>query len=235
MNLLKMELKKINIRPYCISALVICFCLLGLFYIFAWVPHLESGSEASEILFSSYRGIAAVGGAIALMAFSGLASAMGFGYVMKEYSGSCAILLFSYPIDRKIVVWVKTGLLLAFITVALPACTYGSFLAFAVTGHMLSLVDNGLYIMDLLLIYRDTLILAFLADGIVLCSIRIGFIKKSNSITVLSAVLLSMLLANMAADINNHLTMVMGVTIVVLLAGVLFIFDMARKIERMEI
>lgn len=109
------------------------------------------------------------------------------------------------------------------------------FLAFAVTGHMLSLVDNGLYIMDLLLIYRDTLILAFLADGIVLCSIRIGFIKKSNSITVLSAVLLSMLLANMAADINNHLTMVMGVTIVVLLAGVLFIFDMARKIERMEI
>jgi len=234
-NLLKMELKKMNIRPYCISALVICFCLLGLFYIFAWVPHLESGSEASEILFSSYRGIAAVGGAIALMAFSGLASAMGFGYVMKEYSGSCAILLFSYQIDRKIVVWVKTGLLLAFITVALPAFTYGSFLAFAVTGHMLSLVDNGLYIMDLLLIYRDTLILAFLADGIVLCSIRIGFIKKSNSITVLSAVLLSMLLANMAADINNHLTMVMGVTIVVLLAGVLFIFDMARKIERMEI
>lgn len=151
------------------------------------------------------------------------------------HRGSCAILLFSYPIDRKIVVWVKTGLLLAFITVALPACTYGSFLAFAVTGHMLSLVDNGLYIMDLLLIYRDTLILAFLADGIVLCSIRIGFIKKSNSITVLSAVLLSMLLANMAADINNHLTMVMGVTIVVLLAGVLFIFDMARKIERMEI
>ena len=131
--------------------------------------------------------------------------------------------------------WVKTGLLLASITVALPVCTYGSFLAFAVTGHMLSLVDNGLYIMDLLLIYRDTLILAFLADGIALCSIRIGFIKKSNSITVLSAVLLSMLLANMAADINNHLTMVMGVTIVVLLAGVLFIFDMARKIERMEI
>ena len=100
---------------------------------------------------------------------------------------------------------------------------------------MLSLVDNGLYIMDLLLIYWDMLILAFLVDGIVLCSIRIGFIKKSNSITVLSAVLLSMLLANMAADINNHLTMVMGVTIVVLLAGVLFIFDMARKIERMEI
>lgn len=125
MNLLKMELKKMNIRPYCISALVICFCLLGLFYIFAWVPHLESGSEASEILFSSYRGIAAVGGAIALMAFSGLASAMGFGYVMKEYSGSCAILLFSYPIDRKIVVWVKTGLLLAFITAALQILLEG--------------------------------------------------------------------------------------------------------------
>ena len=78
MNLLKMELKKIDIRPYCVSSLAICFSLLGLFYIFAWVPSLESGAEASEILFSSYKGIAAVGGAIALMAFQAWPLPWGF-------------------------------------------------------------------------------------------------------------------------------------------------------------
>lgn len=41
------------------------------------------------------------------------------------HRGSCAILLFSYPIDRKIVVWVKTGLLLAFITAALQILLEG--------------------------------------------------------------------------------------------------------------
>nr|WP_300850983.1 hypothetical protein [uncultured Acetatifactor sp.] len=235
MNLLKMELKKIDIRPYCVSSLAIGFCLLGLFYIFAWVPSLESGSEASEILFSSYRGIAAVGGAIALMAFSGLAAAMGFCYVVKEYCGSRAILLFGYPVDRKMVVWAKAGLLLSFVTVALTACTYGSFLAFAVTGSMFSLVDNSLHFLDLVIIYRNTLVLAFLADGIALCSIRIGFIKKSNSITVLSAVFLSMLLANLAADMNDHFTVVMGLAVVILSAGLLMMFDMARRVDRMEI
>ena len=133
------------------------------------------------------------------------------------------------------VVWAKAGLLLSFVTVALTACTYGSFLAFAVTGSMLSLVDNSLHFLDLVIIYRNTLVLAFLADGIALCSIRIGFIKKSNSITVLSAVFLSMLLANLAADMNDHFTVVMGLAVVILSAGLLMMFDIARRVDRMEI
>ena len=82
MRILRLELRKTNICPYCIAAAAIFLCLLGLSFLFAYVPKLESGSQNSAVLFSSYSGIMTVNGAIALMAFSALASAMGYRYVL---------------------------------------------------------------------------------------------------------------------------------------------------------
>ena len=78
MNILKLELKKTNIKPYFLSAIAVFVCIMGLTYILAWVPHLDSGDKNAAILFSTYRGIAAICNAIALMSFSILASAMGY-------------------------------------------------------------------------------------------------------------------------------------------------------------
>ena len=107
MKLLSLELKKVNIISYCIAAFAIFACLLGLAYIFAWVPSLGTADPNAMELFSTYSGIAAMTGAVGLMALSALASAMGYRYVIKEYSGANAILLFTYPINRKTVVWAK--------------------------------------------------------------------------------------------------------------------------------
>lgn len=101
MKLLKLELRKANIKPYCFMVIVLFVCLLGLSYIFAWVPSFNSGDENARVLFSSYQGISAISSAIAMMGFSVLSAAMGFRYVIKEYCGANAILLFSYPINRK--------------------------------------------------------------------------------------------------------------------------------------
>ena len=112
MNILKLELKKTNIKPYFLSAIAVFVCIMGLTYILAWVPHLDSGDKNAAILFSTYQGIAAICNAIALMSFSILASAMGYRYLTKEYCGVGAILLFSYPINRKSVVWAKAAVIL---------------------------------------------------------------------------------------------------------------------------
>ena len=235
MKLLRLELKKTNIKSYCFAASAIFVCLLGLTYIFAWVPSLGTADPNAVELFSTYSGIAAMGGAAGLMAFSALASAMGYRYVIKEYSGAGAILLFTYPIDRKTVVWAKIKLLLLFISITVLVCTFGGFIVFVLTGHMFSLVDDNLQLNDIAIAYRNTLVLACLTDGIALCSLCIGFIKKSNSMTVISAILLSMLLVNLAADINQSFTMVFGLSAVILVIGLLLTFNMVRKVERMEI
>lgn len=99
MNLMRMELKKTNIKSYFFAASAIFICLLGLAYIFAWVPSLGTADPNAVELFSTYQGISAMGGAVGLMEFSALASAMGYRYVIREYSSANVILLFTYPVD----------------------------------------------------------------------------------------------------------------------------------------
>ncbi len=77
---------------------------------------------------------------------------------------------------------------------------------------MFSLVDDKLQSIDIALAYRNALVLACLTDGIALCSLRIGFIRKSNSMTVISAIGFSMLLVNLAADINQSFAVVLGLS-----------------------
>ena len=233
MKLLRLELKKNNIKSYCIAASAVFACLLGLTYIFAWVPSLGTADPNAMELFSTYSGIATMTGAVGLMALSALASAMG--YVLKEYSSANAILLFTYPISRKAVVWAKIKLLLLFVSVTTLVCTFGGFIVFVLTGHIFSLVDDNLQLVDIALAFRNALVLACLTDGIALCSLRIGFIRKSNSMTVISAILLSMLLVNLAADINQSFTTVFYLSVVILVIGLLLTFNMAQKVENMEV
>lgn len=235
MNLLRLELRKSNIRPYFFSVLAIFICILGLMYIFAWVPHLDSGDKNAAVLFSSYQGIVSISGAIALMAFSALSSAMGFLYVIKEYRGANAVLLFCYPINRKSILWAKIQLLLFFTSITLFVALFGSFLIFAATEDLFSLVDNSLHFSDFAIAFRNTLVLILLANGIALCSIRIGFIRKSNSITVISAILGSMLLVNVVAQINSRFLAVLSMAVVIFLIGIVLTFNLARKIDVMEI
>lgn len=235
MNLLRLERKKTNIKTYCFAAAAIFVCLLGLTYIFAWVPSLGTADPNATALFSTYEGISAMSGAIALMAFSALASAMGYRYVIKEFSGTSAVLLFTYPIDRKKLVWTKVKLLTAFISVVVLLVPIGYFVIFAVTGQLLSLVNDTLQLMDFILIIRNTFVLACLINGIALCALRVGFIKKSNSVTVICAIVFSMLLVNLAADINNSFKIVLSLSVIILLAGLLLVRNMARKVENMEV
>lgn len=235
MNTLKLELKKTNIKPYCLIAAILFVCLLGLQYIFAWVPHLDSGDQNALLLFSSYARISSISGAVALMAFATLAASMGFRYITNEYCGSNAILLFSYPINRRAVLWAKTEILLCFISVAMFLTVFGGFLLFAASNLVLGMMDTPLRLTDIVLTFRNALALVCLADGIALVSVRVGFIKKSNSTTIVLAVVLSMFAVNLAAGINDYFPMVPLLSVSSLLIGLFLTWSLSRKIDGMEV
>lgn len=235
MNILKLELKKTNIKPYFLSAIAIFVCIMGLTFILAWVPHLDSGDKNAANLFSTYQGIAAVSNAVALMSFSILASAMGFRYLTKEYCGENAILLFSYPMNRKSVVWAKVTVILLFISVAMFLTEFFGFLIFTGTDSILGMVNESLQISDFILAFRNALVLVCLTDGIILCAIRIGFIKKSNSVTIIAAVIWSLLLVNPVAAINEQFLPVLLLSAATLLGGILLTINLSHKVNRMEL
>lgn len=157
MRILRLELRKTNICPYCITAAAIFLCLLGLSFLFAYVPKLESGSQNSAVLFSSYSGIMAVNGA--LMAFSALSSAMGYRYVIREYCGAQAILLFSYPISPKRILTAKTLLLMMFTSIAAIGTTLCSFTAFAMAASTFSFVEEQLVLARFVTALRNSIMI----------------------------------------------------------------------------
>ena len=53
--------------------------------------------------------------------------------------------------------------------------------------------------------------------------------------TIINAILLSMLLVNMAADINQSFAIMFSLSSVIFVTGLLLTFNMVRKVERMEI
>ena len=66
--------------------------------------------------------------------------------------------------------------------------------------HMFSLLDDNLQFIDIAITskYLGT----YLADGITLCYFFTHWLQKSNSMTIIGTILLSMLLVNIA-DINK--------------------------------
>ena len=224
-----------NICPYCIAAAAIFLCLLGLSFLFVYVPKLDSGSQNSAVLFSSYSGIMAVNSAIALMSFSALASAMGHRYVILEYCGAQAILLFSYPISLKRILMAKIVLLMTFTSTAAIGTTLCSFTAFAMAASAFSFVEEQLVLAHFVTALRNSIVIACLACGITLCSIRIGFAQKSNSMTVISAILFSMLLTNFVAAIDDYFAELLLFTVILLLTGILLMWNLANSMDSMEL
>ena len=53
--------------------------------------------------------------------------------------------------------------------------------------------------------------------------------------TIINAILLSILLVNMAADINQSFAIMFSLSSVIFVTGLLLTFNMVRKVERMEI
>ena len=57
MRILRLELRKTNICPYCIAAAAIFLCLLGLSFLFAYVPKLESGRQRCHCAYGLLRAV----------------------------------------------------------------------------------------------------------------------------------------------------------------------------------
>ena len=105
---------------------------------------------------------------------------------------------------------------------------YGGFLIFIGTDSVLQMVNDTLVPGDFMLAFRNALVLVCLADGIALCAIRIGFIKKSNSVTIISAVILSMLLINPVAAINEQFLPVLFLAAAALIGGILLTLNVSH-------
>lgn len=99
-KLIKFELKRNRLKTYHIAVVIITVVILSFLYLLATIPQIDAADSDTE-MFMSYDFIIGLGNIISMAVFSIMSSVMASKFIVDEYTGKKAILLFCYPVDRK--------------------------------------------------------------------------------------------------------------------------------------
>ena len=234
MKLIKLELKRNNIRTYLVASAISCVVLLGFIYLIAYAAQLEDCGPR-EIVFRNYTNIFRLIGIISLVIFSTMSAIMYSRLIIGEYSGKRAALLFSYPISRSKILLAKLILVFVFTSVSMLVCTAIPYIVFSITELVSPIVIQDVMTMSLAADTLKTSSIAVLAlGGIGIISLRIGFIQKSVPTTLITALLLSAIYGNAAINANSILSNVL-ISGIGLIVAVIVITELSNKVNKMEV
>lgn len=232
-HLINLELKKINIRPYFCAGIIIIVCMAAFLYTFAIIAFVGGDQDVAE--FSSYYNIWVLINALQTVAYSVLAAAMFSVFLLKDYTGKNAILIFSYPIDRKKLIQSKMLLVLAFVASIMMIGTAFIYAIFIITEKIFPLVSDELSVGLCVNVLLDTVICLIISLGIAIISVRIGFNKKSIQKTIIAAIILCSCAANMIATMSYTYFPVVLMLIVLVFIAFISYKDIVNKIEKTEV
>ncbi len=229
-KLMKLELQRINLRPYFISSAVSGLFLLVFTYFVAYVAQVEQ-----ETQFMTYANIFLFTSAIGIMLFGILSATMYAKLVIAEYSGKRLALLFSYPISRKKIFTAKVLIVSFIVLISMLLCMAISILVFAATESVAPIVSDTMTNNLFMETFKMTFVSLVAVIAIGLLSMGIGFIKRSVSITLISAFVLSGIYGNVAVSASENFAIalpVVGISLVIIL---LVLLILSNKINYMEV
>lgn len=233
-KLIKLELKRNNLRTYLAASAVLCVVLLGSIYFIACAAQLED-SGVREIAFRSYTNIFRLTGIISLVVFSTMSAIMYSRLIIEEYTGKRAALLFSYPVSRGKILLAKVLLVFVFSSISMLICTAIPYLVFGLTETVSPIVVQDVMTGGVVAEALKTSGAAVLAlGGIGIVSLRIGFIRKSVPTTLICTLLLSSVYGNAAINANGFPASLL-INGFGLAAAAIVITELTNKINKMEV
>lgn len=229
-KLIKLELQRINLRPYFIGTAIFGIVLLAFTYFVAYVAQVEQ-----EVQFMTYGNIFQFTGAISILLFGILSAAMYAKLIIEEYSGKRLALLFSYPVSRKKIFTAKVLIVLLFVVLSMLLCTILPISIFSATEMFFPIVSDTMT-SNIFIIALGNSIVSFIAvSAIGLLALRIGFIKKSVSVTLISAFILSGLYGNIAIGSAGNIAVSLLVAGISLIGISVVLVTLSHKINHMEV
>lgn len=229
-KLIKLELERINLRPYFISSAIFCIVLLVFTYFIACVAQVEQ-----EVEFMNYRNIFLFTGAISTFLFGILSATMYAKLIVEEYSGKRLALLFSYPVSRQKTFIAKILIVLLFVIRSMFLCTMLPIGVFALTEAFSPIVSDVMTRDILITAFCNMLVSLVAVSAIGLLSMRIGFIKKSIATTLISTFILSGIYGNIAISNAGKAAIYLIIAGVSLLVILVILVTLSRKINQMEV
>jgi ABC-type transport system involved in multi-copper enzyme maturation permease subunit len=222
-NLIRLELKKNNIKPYLLGVLGITIIMFGFLYLYAGVDDEELSTYADVTMLVSSLGMAS---------YCVLGAVMFARFAVEEYRGKRAILLFSYPISRAKTLFAKVIVVCGFVFAFSLLTNFIVFGFFNISEYFAPLVHEG----ELSRMFADAALLSaingFLAIAVSLIALAAGLWKESTPVTIITAVVICSIFSSVFTQaVMNSLTNVgfMAVIVGVIAAVAAGVFGLAIK------
>jgi len=233
-KLISLELKWNSLRSYHIGVFISGVLMLGLLYLLAAVPELDP-SETDLEMFMSYRSLVGLANIMLMVIFTILSAVMSAKFVIEEYDGKRAILLFSYPVSRQKVLSAKMCMVFLYTVIAMCLCGtvisgifFGTESVFHICPDTLSL-DTILYCGFSLVCY------SLLAGVWGMVALWIGFSKRSVTVTIVAAAIISVVICQIMAMTLNYLAGAVMFLVAGSIGAVAAWTNLKRNIANMEV
>ncbi|MGG2092652.1 ABC transporter permease [Bacillus sp. S13(2024)] len=232
-ELIKLELKKVDLKTYLIATVAITAVLLGLITLLGYVSHNEGDVEMQNFTF--YKSLIPLGQSMILVAFGVLSSVMYSKIIVEAYNAKQATLLFMYPISRRKMMIAKLVSVYIFVFCAYLLSSLFIFPCLILINSILHFMSDSFVLSYLL---NSLIQFSLLASSIGVISVGIGFIKKSVPTTILSSVILGSIFCNIVFNLTNsaNVANLFNLFLVLILIGaVVSTFFLTNNVKKMEV
>lgn len=238
MNLCRLELMKIRLSTYLWAISGIFVSLLALGILFLLIAQIEGGSGTSEEaeLFANWNGLLALTTALAFACFSILSAVIAAKVIVSEYCGKNAVILLSYPVNRKAVLGTKC-LIVSSITMVsafiINTLVVGIMYVSAHIFGIMPQMDTEHFFFTVLF---SSFLLGTLSSAVGIISTAFGWKKRSAVTTIICSLITVCVLANCITISPRNIIRVMLAMSVIFVIIANFVYHvLANGIERMEV
>ncbi len=231
-KLLKLELKKQNIRMYIISSIIVSIVMLCFLFLFAYAPQIDSNDKDLSF-FAGYKNIISLFSMFNMFVFAILGSVMYSKFVIEDYMDNKLILLFSYPIPRKKVLLSKIVLVGGFMVLAMILSLLFNFVTFISLDYFLKWMNDSFSMAFFVELIEKSILMTISAFCVSFFACALGFIKKSVPTTIVSAMVLGSMLSNSGVSNNKSLIYIFAIILICLTVGS-FVY-LLNKVQKMEV
>lgn len=238
MNLCRLELMKIRLSTYLWAILGIFVSLLALGILFLFIFQIKGGSGTSEEaeLFANWNGLLALTTALAFACFSILAAVIAAKVIISEYCGRNAVILLSYPVNRKAMLRTKC-LVVSVITTVFAFISNTLVIGIMyVSAHIFGIMiqmNTEYYFFTVLF---SSFLMGILSSAVAMIATAFGWKKRSVAATIVYSLIIVCVLANcITISPSNIIWIMLAMSAVfVIIANFIYHF-LANGIEKMEV
>lgn len=229
--LIKLEKMKINLKPYWYSVVYITFSIMMIMLIILFSSKFSLTADIELKEFMNYSDLIKLTLLLSLSCFSILSTVMFSKIIIEEYVSKKAILMFTYPINRKKLLDSKLLYIIGFTCFSIILSNLLIFYVLFIFNNFIGFIENPISKNILFYLSINILLTTIISIGISLFSLFIGFIKRSTITSIITNIIIIALVSN---SLMFDIAILVSSSISVLLATCV-IFTLKRKISNIEV